>query len=142
MIQGTPEPITTSVPIDPVPIDPVPIDPVLIDEDTILADVVGMLVEVIGDDFLLEGEVAAETTFSDDLAVESIEFVALAEHLRERYGDRVDFVAFVGGLELDEIMSMTVGHLVTHIHQRLNQNDPIQNDLHQNDLHQNGADHG
>jgi len=66
MIQGTPEPITTSV------VRPVAIDPVPIDEDTILADVVGMLVEVIGDDFLLEGEVTTDTSFGDDLAVDPL----------------------------------------------------------------------
>ena len=88
-------------------------------EDRILDEVVGILVEVIGDDFLLDTEVTSETSFNDDLAVESIEFVALAERLRERYGDRVDFVAFVGEMDLEEIVSMTVGRLVTHIHQCL-----------------------
>ena len=101
-------------------------------EDTILQEVVGILVEVIGEDFLLEVEVTSDTTFGDDLAVESIEVVALAERLRERYGDKVDFVAFVGELELDEIMAMTVGHLVTHIHACLNQSTSLQN----------GADNG
>jgi acyl carrier protein len=86
-------------------------------EDTILDEVVAILVEVIGDDFLLDVEVTSDTSFNDDLAVESIEFVALAEKLRERYGDRVDFVAFVGEMDLEEIVSMTVGRLVTHIRQ-------------------------
>ena len=92
-------------------------------EDTILEEVVGILVEVIGEDFLLDIEVTSETSFNDDLAVESIEFVALAERLRERYGDRVDFVAFVGEMELEEIVAMTVGRLVTHIHQCLQPRD-------------------
>ncbi len=48
-------------------------------EDTILDEVVAILVEVIGEDFLLDTEVTSETSFNDDLAVESIEFVALAE---------------------------------------------------------------
>ena len=74
-------------------------------EDTILDEVVAILVEVIGEDFLLDTEVTSETSFNDDLAVESIEFVALAERLRERYGDRVDFVAFVGRMELEEIVT-------------------------------------
>jgi acyl carrier protein len=86
-------------------------------EDAILDEVVGILVEVIGEDFLLDVEVTADTSFNDDLAVESIEFVALAEKLRERYGEKVDFVAFVGEMDLEEIVAMTVGRLVTHIHQ-------------------------
>jgi acyl carrier protein len=98
------------------------------DGATILDEVVGILVEVIGEDFLLDVEVSAETSFNDDLAVESIEFVALAERLREHYGDRVDFVAFVSELELEEIVTMTVGQLVTHIQSCLSD--------------ENGADHG
>jgi len=98
-------------------------------EDTILEEVVAILVEVIGEDFLLDVEVTSETSFNDDLAVESIEFVVLAERLREHYGEKVDFV---GEMDLEEIVSMTVGRLVTHIHGCLN---PEGSD-------QNGADHG
>lgn len=111
-----------------IPTTDTPIDPRPVDEGTILDEVVGILVEVIGEDFLLDVEVTADTSFNDDLAVESIEFVALAERLREHYGDRVDFVAFVGELELEEIVTMTVGQLVTHIQSCLSD--------------QNGADHG
>lgn len=87
--------------------------------DEILADVVSMIAEVVGADFLLDVEVTPDTTFNADLALESIEFVALAEKLQERYDGRVDFVAFVADMDIDEIMSMTVGRLVDHIGQCL-----------------------
>ncbi len=85
----------------------------------VLDEVVRMLVEVVGEDFLLDVEVGPETTFNDDLALESIEFVALAERLQQRYGDRVDFAGFLAGMDLDQVMTMTVGDLVTHIEARL-----------------------
>lgn len=78
-----------------------------------------MLVEVVGEDFLLEMEVGRDTNFNEDLALESIEFVALAEKLQQRYGTGVDFAAFLAGMDLDQIMTMTVGHLVAHIESRL-----------------------
>jgi acyl carrier protein len=84
----------------------------------VLGEVVGMLVDVVGEDFLLDVEVGPETTFNDDLALESIEFVALGERLQQRYGGRVDFAAFIAGMDLDEIMRMTVGDLVRHIESR------------------------
>jgi acyl carrier protein len=84
-------------------------------EAQILDDVVEILVQVLGDDFLLEVEVSPATTFNDDLAVESIELVALSERLQERYGGRVDFVAFVADLDIEQIMAMTVGDLVDYI---------------------------
>ncbi|WP_433335941.1 acyl carrier protein [Spirillospora sp. CA-294931] len=84
----------------------------------ILAEVVGMIVDVVGEDFLLDVEVGPETTFNDDLALESIEFVALAERLRAHYGDGVDIAGFIAGMDLDQIMTMTVGDLVAHIEAR------------------------
>jgi acyl carrier protein len=81
----------------------------------VLDEVVRMLVEVVGEDFLLDLEVGPETTFNEDLALESIEFVALAERLQQRYGDRVDFAGFLAGMDLDQVMTMTVGDLVAHI---------------------------
>jgi acyl carrier protein len=87
-------------------------------DEGVLGEVVAMLVDVVGEDFLLDLEVGPETTFNDDLALESIEFVALAEKLQQRYGGRVDFAAFIAGMDLDEIMRMTVGDLVRHIESR------------------------
>ncbi|GAA2585224.1 acyl carrier protein [Actinomadura fulvescens] len=85
----------------------------------VLAEVVRMLVDVVGEDFLLELEVGPDTTFNEDLALESIEFVVLAERLRRHYGERVDLPAFIAGMDLDQIMRMTVGDLVRHIESRL-----------------------
>ncbi|HEY2443315.1 MAG TPA: acyl carrier protein [Streptosporangiaceae bacterium] len=81
----------------------------------VLGEVVSILIEVVGEDFLLDTEITPDTTFSDDLALESIEMVALAEKLQERYGERVNFVSFIGDMDLDEIMDMTVGKLAGYV---------------------------
>jgi len=73
----------------------------------------------VGEDFLLDLEVTRDTTFNDDLALESIEFVALSEKLQRSYGERVDFPDFIAGMDLEQIMTMTVGDLVSHIESRL-----------------------
>ena len=86
------------------------------DGDPVLADVVQMITEVVGDDeFLLDVPITCDTTFGEDLALESIEFVALAEKLQQRYAGRVDFTAFLADLDLDQIIAMTVGQLVGFI---------------------------
>lgn len=85
----------------------------------VLDEVVALLAEVVGEDFVAAAEVGPDTTFTEDLALESIEFVALAERLRERFGDQVDFPAFLAGMDLGEILGMTVGDLVTRIESRL-----------------------
>jgi acyl carrier protein len=81
----------------------------------VLDEVVRILTDVVGEDFLLDIEITRDTTFSDDLALESIELVALAEKLQERYGERVNFVSFIGGMDIDDIMGMTVGRLAGYV---------------------------
>lgn len=81
----------------------------------ILAEITGMLVEIVGDEYLLADEVTMKTTFNEDLALESIEFVALAEALHHRYGAGVDLMGFLAEKDMDAILAMSVGELVTHI---------------------------
>ena len=83
--------------------------------EPIIEDIAALIVEVIGDDVLLGIEIEPATSFSKDLEMESIEFVALAEKLQLRYGSRVDFTAFLAGLGIDEILALTVGQLAAHI---------------------------
>lgn len=84
-------------------------------EASVLADLERILVEVIGEDLLLDGPLTMDTSFDADLQLESIEFVALSERLLETYGEQVDFVGWLAGLELDEIVALTVGQLVTFV---------------------------
>jgi acyl carrier protein len=88
-------------------------------EPDVLSEVVEILGEVLGADFLLEGEVTRKTSFSQELALESIEFVVLAEKIQRRFGAEVDFAAFLAGMGIEELMTMTVGQLVDHIESRL-----------------------
>jgi acyl carrier protein len=81
----------------------------------ILQDVRATIVDVIGEDYLLDIPIDMNTAFEADLELESIEFVALAERLQERYGDRVDFVSWIAGLELVELVDLRVGQLVDFI---------------------------
>ncbi|MFD0345552.1 phosphopantetheine-binding protein [Kitasatospora sp. CM 4170] len=76
------------------------------------------------DEYGLEGaEVTMETRFTEDLGLESIDLVTLAGMLRERWGDRINFAEFIADMELDEIIGLTVGRLVTHVEDRLHRAD-------------------
>ncbi len=83
--------------------------------DQILAEVRATLTEIIGAEYALSLDIGMDTRFDADLELESIEFVKLSTTLTERYGDRIDFVAFLATKELDEIIEMTTGELVTYI---------------------------
>jgi acyl carrier protein len=77
-------------------------------------DTVSRLIhEVMGDDGLVD--IDLDTSFSDDLELESIEFVALAEAIQGHYGARVDFTGWLAGHSLDALLALRVGDLVAHI---------------------------
>jgi acyl carrier protein len=84
-------------------------------EESVLATVTELIGEIIGEDYMADIEVTMESTITEDLELESIEFVALAEKLRDRYGESVDFVDWVAGMELEQIILLTVGQLVGFI---------------------------
>jgi acyl carrier protein len=83
--------------------------------DEVLATVTRLLREVMDDDAELGPPIGLSSSFSNDLELESIEFVALAEKLQARYGTRIDFAGWLSGMELDQILSLSVGDLVEFI---------------------------
>ena len=85
------------------------------DDNGVLSVVADILREVIGEDWAADVEITRETSFAADLELESIEFVALAERLQERYGADVDFVGWLSGKSLDAIIALRVGDLVEFI---------------------------
>ncbi|WP_206794843.1 acyl carrier protein [Amycolatopsis sp. MtRt-6] len=84
-------------------------------EVTVLAQLSGMLRELLEEYGLDDTEITMETTFHDDLELESVDLVALSGQLREHYGDRVNFANFIAERDLDEIIALTVGELVRYI---------------------------
>lgn len=74
---------------------------------------------VIGDPDLQHIPITMETTFGGDLELESIEFVALADRLRTEFGERVNFVAFLSQMNVDDMVSLTVGDVVRYVAGRL-----------------------
>lgn len=81
----------------------------------ILATLSEMIKEVIGEDWVSETPITMETSFVSDLEVESIELVALSEKIQAKYGETVDFPSWLSGMELEQIIALTVGQLVDYI---------------------------
>lgn len=84
------------------------------DSDAVLDEVKTVLIEVIGEDYLLDVPITMDTAFEADLELESVEFVALAERLQERYPE-LNFVNWVADMQVDELMTLRVGQLVEFI---------------------------
>ena len=75
----------------------------------------GLLVEIVGEDYLLDTEIRWDSNLQDDLALESLEFVTIAERIVEHYGESVDFVGWLSTLELEQIVKLTVGEIVEFV---------------------------
>lgn len=88
------------------------------DQAEVLETLTGFIQDVMGDeldDLELDGPITLNTSFADDLELESIEFVSLSEQLQGHYGDQVDFVGWISEMELDQIITLRVGDLVEFI---------------------------
>jgi acyl carrier protein len=68
--------------------------------------------DVVGDLYYDECEVGLASTFAEDIQLESMEVMEIAERLIEEYEGRVDFVAWFAGMELDDLIELTVGSVV------------------------------
>lgn len=91
----------------------------------VLAQVAGMIEEVLGEYGLADAvEITMDTTLQGDLELESVDLVALAGHVQARYAGRVDFAEFIAGLDLDELIGLTVGQLVDYVVARLRETAP------------------
>ncbi|GAB1643163.1 acyl carrier protein [Krasilnikovia sp. MM14-A1259] len=86
----------------------------------VLADVDALLRSVLGD-FGPDAEITMETTFRDDLGMESLDVVSLAGRLQARYGNSVNFALFVSSLDVASVGELRVGQLVDYIAKSLDE---------------------
>ncbi|TDO47340.1 acyl carrier protein [Kribbella sp. VKM Ac-2527] len=85
------------------------------DRATVLADIAAMLRGLLEEYGLEDADITMATKFHDDLELESIDLVSLSGELREHYGGRINFAAFIADKELEEIIALTVGELVEFV---------------------------
>jgi acyl carrier protein len=89
--------------------------------EAILSEVARLVRQVIGEEWAEEVPITMTTSFARDLELESIEFVTLAEQLKERFGRSLDIAGWLAGMELNQIMGLTMGELVDFIVESLSQ---------------------
>jgi acyl carrier protein len=81
------------------------------DKPEIIQSLVTMITEVVGDEYF---DIAASTSFRDELAFQSIQFIALAELIQDRWVD-LDFVGWFSGKQLPELLALRVGDVADFI---------------------------
>jgi acyl carrier protein len=79
------------------------------------ADLAGALAAATGDDSLRCAGIGAATTLEGDLCFDSLDLAALGAVLRDRYGTTLDLAGHVAGLDIDEIIGLTVGDVADYV---------------------------
>ena len=85
----------------------------------ILDAVAGDIRAVLGEEWASEVDISLDTSFADDLEIESVEMVALSERLQERYGESIDLAVWLADKNMDELITLKVGDLVEHLAARV-----------------------
>lgn len=83
----------------------------------ILQQVVAAIREAIAEDWVNDFEIDGDTSFNDDLEIESIEFVAIADLLQKKFGD-LNLIDWLSKRDINELIALTVGDVVTFIEHR------------------------
>ena len=78
-------------------------------------DVAEALAAVTGDESLLSAGINAATRLEGDLRLDSLDLAALSEMLRERHGAAVDLAGYVAGLDIDQIIGLTVADVAAYV---------------------------
>jgi acyl carrier protein len=83
--------------------------------DEVLTVVVDKIRSTIAEDWIQDVEIGPATRFNDDLEIESIEFVKIADAIQLHYGTQLDVVGWLAGKSIQELISLSVGDLAGYI---------------------------
>ncbi len=93
----------------------VPEAPAATTTERVLAQVTNMINQILGDYGLDDFEITMDTSFHDDLEMESIDLVTLAGMLVGEYGPDVNLAEYLADKDLDEVIALTIGDVVHYV---------------------------
>jgi acyl carrier protein len=83
--------------------------------DDTLAEVIAIIRRTINEDWIAEFDIDAETRFNNDLEIESIEFVRIADAIQRHYGATLDIIGWLSGKTIHALIALSVGDLAQFI---------------------------
>ncbi|SEF26275.1 acyl carrier protein [Amycolatopsis pretoriensis] len=90
-----------------------------IDHSTAVFDVVAeLLTQLTGDADVLGIDITPDTTFHEDLQLESIDLVTFASILSEHFGADVNLAEYLAEKDLDDVIGLTVGDIARFVGER------------------------
>jgi acyl carrier protein len=86
-----------------------------LNHDEVIAELIGIVNQVLGPDMAMILEVRADSSFVRDLEMDSIQIVAVAQKLQERYGVQNDLMSWLSKQSLRHLMTMTLADVAAHV---------------------------
>jgi acyl carrier protein len=83
--------------------------------ESVRATVEGTIIDVVGQWYYEECDAGLDSTFAEDIELESMEVMEIAERLIETYEGRVDFVSWFSEMDFEQLIVLTIGDVVDHI---------------------------
>ncbi|PTU33010.1 hypothetical protein [Stenotrophobium rhamnosiphilum] len=83
--------------------------------DDVLAVVIQQIRSTVNEDWIEDFEIGPETRFNDDLELESIEFVKIADAIQNHFGNQLGIISWLSGKSIHELIGLSVGDLTGFI---------------------------
>jgi acyl carrier protein len=83
--------------------------------ESVRGTVEGTIIDVVGRWYYEECQAGLDSTFAEDIELESMEVMEIAERLIETYEGRVDFITWFSGMDFEQLIVLTIGDVVDFI---------------------------
>jgi acyl carrier protein len=84
-------------------------------DPAIMRQITAVIREAVAEDWIRDFEIDADTSFNEDLELESIEFVAIAAGLQQHFGEQIDLVGWLSTQSLDALIALRVGNIAEFV---------------------------
>ena len=88
-------------------------------DPAIIRDITAVIREAVAEDWIQEFEIGANTSFNDDLDLESVEFVTIAAGLQQHFGEQIDLIGWLSTKSFDDLIALRVGNIAEFVSDRL-----------------------
>lgn len=84
-------------------------------DPAIIRDITAVIRQAVAEDWIQEFGIDANTSFNDDLDLESVEFVTIAAGLQQHFGEQIDLIGWLSTKSFDDLIALRVGNIAEFV---------------------------
>jgi acyl carrier protein len=84
-------------------------------DPAIIRDITAVIRTAVGEDWIQEFDIGPDTSFNDDLDLESVEFVTIAAGLQQHFGEQIDLIGWLSTKSFDDLIALRVGNIAEFV---------------------------